>query len=162
MAGFIVSNVFSIVAACAKNSYPSKAIFFPISHYLEQMESTTEALYQSLGTSLLLNTSLGWESTSPNISSFCLQSPHRGLWKGTDCLAGPLRPPGEKLEPSSEDKGSTFLLPLARAQFKKRKELCFIIKPPCVCLGTPFSSLLLSYNLHMCNSVDWILKQTLQ
>lgn len=45
MAGFIVSNVFSIVAACAKNSYPSKAIFFPISHHLEQMESTTEVLY---------------------------------------------------------------------------------------------------------------------
>ena len=146
MADFIVSNVFSIVAACAKayNSYLSKAIFFPISH---QMESTTRALHQALGTSLLMDTGLGSESTGPNISSFCLVSPYRALWQDPDWLAGPLRPAGEKLEPSSEEKGSTFLLPLAGAQFRKRKELCFIIKPLSAHLGTPFTPLLLSYDL---------------
>lgn len=149
MADFTVSNVFSIVAACAKaySSYPSKAIFFPISHHLEQMESTTWVLHWALDTSLLLDTGLGWESTGPNISSFCVESPHRALWKDPDWLAGPLRPAGEKLEPSSEEKSSTFLLPLAGAQFKKRKELCFIFNPP-VSIWAPLS-------LHCCYHTIW-------
>lgn len=144
MANFIVYNIFSIAAACAKvyNSYPSKAIFFPSSHHLEHKESTTQTLHRALDTSLLLDTGLGWKSTSPNISSFCLESPHRALWKDPDWFAGPLRPAGEKLEPGSEEERSTFLLPLAGAQFKKRIELCFIFKPP-VSIWAPLS-------LHCC------------
>lgn len=73
MVDFIVSNVFSIVAACAKayNNYLSKAIYFPIDHHLE---STTPALHWASGTSLLLDTSLGGEFTGSYISSFCLES----------------------------------------------------------------------------------------
>jgi len=86
MADFVVSTVFSIVAACAKayNSYPSKVTFFPTSQHLEQMESTTQVLHWALSTPSLLDTGLGWDSTGPNISSFCLESPHRALWKDPD------------------------------------------------------------------------------
>lgn len=113
MAHLIVSNVSSIVAICAKayNSYPPKVVIFP-DRWSQQHRCYTGTWARLCQWSL----AWVWESTGQNISSFCLD--HTVVsGKIQTSLLDPPRSDGEKLEPSHEEKGSTFQLPLPLESF---------------------------------------------
>lgn len=88
MADLIISNVSSLVAISAKayNSYPPKAVIFPdrLSQQHKRYTGTWACLCQ-------WSLAYVWASTGQNISSFCLESPHSGLWKDPDWLAGSIQ-----------------------------------------------------------------------
>lgn len=152
MADFIASNVSSTVALWeeAHNSYPSKAVIFP------DRWSQQHRCYTGIW-ACLCQWSLAWvwESTGQNISSFCLESPSSNLQKDPDWLADPFRPPGGKLEPSHEEKGSTFLLPLPL----ERALVHF--QSPQSPSGHSFHSAtaIIQHDRHVSNSEDWALQQ---
>lgn len=154
MAHLIVSNVSSIVAICAKayNSYPPKVVIFP-ERWSQQHKCYTGTWAHLCQWSLAWI----WESTGQNISSFCLD--HIVVsGKIQTNLLDPLRPDGENLEPSHEEKGSTFQLPLPL------QRVLFHFQSPQSLSGHSFHSTTaaIQYDWHISNSEDWALQQTLQ
>lgn len=103
-ADLIASNVSSIVAICAKgyNSYPSKAVIFP------DRRSQQHKLYTGTW-ACLCQWSLAWPRMFPLFAWSLHIVLSRKIQTG---LLDPFRRAGEKLEPSHDVKGSTFLLPL--------------------------------------------------
>lgn len=147
MADFTVSHVFSVAAAYAKafNSYLSKAIFFPpvtIWNRWSQLHKHHAGPWAHL-----CYWTLAWFRNLQAQMFFCLESPHRALWKAADWLVD-----------------HSGLLEKSWSQAVRKKDQCmkvqekeralFHFQSP-KCPSVPFTPLLSSLDLIYTCSIQW-------